>query len=75
MLVELNRSQIIILLTSIDPPWEWIDELTRRGMGRFVGGMREHWEWDHRAIYKSNLFDEDLYELYQELREARSKNK
>lgn len=71
MLVELNRSQIITLLTSIDPSWGWIDELTRRGMGRFVGGMSEHWEWDHRAIYKSNLFDEDLYELYQELRESK----
>lgn len=67
MLVELNRSQIITLLTSIDPSWGWIDELTRRGMGRFVGGMGEHWEWDRNSIYKSNLFDEDLYELYQEL--------
>ena len=75
MLVELNRSQIITLLTSIDPSWGWIDELTHRGMGRFVGGMGEHWEWDRGAIYKSNLFDEDLYELYQELREAKSKNK
>lgn len=75
MLVELNRSQIITLLTSIDPSWGQMDELTRRGMGRFVGGMFEHWEWDYRAIYKSNLFDEDLYELYQELRETKSKHK
>ena len=71
MLVELNRSQIITLLTSIDPSWGWIDELTRRGMGRFVGGMGEHWEWDRRAIYKSNLFDEDLYEWSQELRRSK----
>ena len=74
MLVELNRSQIITLLTSIYPPYEWIDELQHRKMGRYVGGMGDHWEWDRRAIYESNLFDEDLYELYQELREDKSKN-
>ena len=70
MLVELNRSQIITLLTSIYPSFGWIDELTHRGMGRYVGGMGDHWEWDRRAIYESNLFDEDLYELYQELRRS-----
>jgi hypothetical protein len=67
MLVELNRSQIITLLTSIYPPYEWINELEHRKMGRYVGGMNDHWEWDRRAIYESKLFDEDLYELYQEL--------
>ena len=67
MLVELNRSQIIALLTSIYPPYEWINELQHRKMGRYVGGMNDHWEWDAHAIYESNLFDEDLYELYQEL--------
>ena len=33
MLVELNRSQIITLLTCINPSWGGgIDELTRRGV-------------------------------------------
>ena len=65
--MELNREQIIRLLISIDPPYEWIDELQHRKMGRFVGGMGEHWEWDAHAIYKSNLFDEDIWDLYNEI--------
>ena len=32
--------------------------------------MGDRWEWDRRAIYESKLFDEDLYELYQELRRS-----
>ena len=67
MLVELNREQIIRLLIGIDPPYAWINELTHRKMGRFVGGMGEHWEWDAYAIYESNLFDEDIWELYNEI--------
>ena len=67
MLVELNRKQIIGLLTSICPPYEWINELQHRKMGRFYGGMGEHWEWDAHAIYESNLFDEDIWELYNEI--------
>lgn len=67
MLVELNRKQIIGLLTSICPPYEWINELQHRKMGRYVGGMNDHWEWDHYAIYESNLFDEDIWELYNEI--------
>ena len=69
MLLELSRKEIIRLLISVgDPGYDWYEELTRRGMGKHVlGGMLDYWQWDARAIYKSNLFDEDIYELYCQL--------
>ena len=65
MLVELNRSQIITLLTSIYPPYEWIDELQHRKMGRYVGvtinGSKSE---NYQADYKVHSLDGQEPQFY-----------
>lgn len=72
MLVELDRKDIVLLLKGIKcPAYEFIEKLTRMGLGRFYGGMGEHWEWN-LYIYNSEYSDEELYELYLELKEHKN---
>lgn len=72
MLVELDRKDITLLLKGIKcPAYEFIGKLTRMGLGRFYGGMGEHWEWNS-YIYNSEYSDEELYELYLELKEHKN---
>ena len=47
MLVELDRKDITLLLRGIEcPAYEFIEKLTRMGLGKYYGGMGEHWEWN-----------------------------
>ena len=69
MLVELDRKDITLLLKGIKcPAYELIEKLTRMGLGKYYGGMGDSWEWSF-SIYDSEYSDEELYELYLELKE------
>lgn len=72
MLVELDRKDITLLLKGIKcPAYKFIEKLTRMGLGKYYGGMGDHWEWN-LYIYDSEYSDEELYELYLELKEHKN---
>lgn len=71
MVVNLDRKDIVILLMGITcPAYEYIDKLTKMGLGQFYGGMGERWEWKHN-LYHCEYSDEELYNLYLELKPSK----
>ena len=71
MVVELDRKDIVILLMGITcPAYEYIDKLTKMGLGRFFGGMGERWVWNN-SLYHCEYSDEELYTLYLELKPSK----
>ena len=68
MTVELDRWDLIRLLTSINPDYEFINDLKNLGFGTYIGGFNDRWDWKPNKIYDSNLSDEEIYELYKKLK-------
>lgn len=68
MIVDLDRKDIVILLKGITcPEYKYIDKLMKMGLGRYYGGMGDHWEWKN-SLYRCEYSDEELYNLYLELK-------
>lgn len=70
MTVELGKTDIINMLRGIDPPsYSEIDRLERLGLGYYVGGFADTWEWNSlRNGAWDNFTAKELFELYKELR-------
>lgn len=68
MLVELDRWELVRLVTGLSPDYSDMNELMKRGFGQYIGGFNDRWDWNHNAIYNSKLFDEDIYDLYLQLK-------
>ncbi len=62
MMVELNKKELITLVTSIAPPNELEDDLRVKPFGQWYGGFKEGWEWKERSLGK--LSEEALWALY-----------
>lgn len=67
--VELNRKDIIRLLRGVScPSYTLIDKLTKLGLGNFVGGFCERWDWvDSYTMNDLNIPTIELYDLYIQL--------
>jgi hypothetical protein len=49
-------------IKGVTPRFEHMTELERRGLGRWVGGFVDRWDWDSRAVER--LSDEDALRVY-----------
>lgn len=62
--VDLDRIDIVYLLTGISPMYGIIDKIPS-DLGYFVGGFVDYWEWSPKTyIYESKYTDEQLYDFY-----------
>ena len=68
MTVELDRWDLVRLLTSINPDYEFINDLKNLGFGTYIGGFNDRWDWKPNKICDSKLSDEEIYELYKKLK-------
>ena len=68
MTVELDRWDLVRLLTSINPDYEFINDLKKLGFGKYIGGFNDIWDWKPNKIYDSSLSDEEIYEIYKKLK-------
>ncbi len=68
MIVELDRNDLINLLTSLKPNYEMMNYLTNLDFGIHIGGFNDKWDWFPNKIYDSNLSNEEIYVLYKQLK-------
>ena len=68
MTVELDRKDLVNLLTSIKPNYEMMNHLITLGFGTHIGGFNDRWDWKVNKIYDSNLSDKEIYVLYKHLK-------
>lgn len=69
MIVELSKTDIINMLRGIDPGYSDTDRLERLGLGYYVGGFADRWEWNSlRSGAWDDFTEEELFELYKELK-------
>ena len=73
MTAELDREDIIHMLLGTQPRYgnvKLIKKLEQLKLGDYIGGFANEWRWeDAWYIEKYNpLSDEELYELYKELK-------
>lgn len=68
MIVELDRKDIVNLLTSLTPMHSDMNKLIDLGFGEHIGGFNDKWEWRSQQIFTSNLSDEEIYALYKHLK-------
>ena len=62
MKVDLEKKDLIHLVTGISPYYSLFEELTASGAGVYCGGFSEHWEWNKPKLEK--MSEEKLFELY-----------
>lgn len=63
MKVELDKSDLISLLTGISPSYEMMNNPIVKLGGSYTGGFVDAWRWDSK--YKlENVRDEDLWATY-----------
>lgn len=65
MIQNLTQKDLIRLIRGCEPGMEYINELMRCGLGVYVGGMNDHWEWaDKESDHWNDVSEEELWQLY-----------
>ena len=62
MIVDLDRKDIISLLTGSKPNYNVFDKIPKE-LGSYVGGFVDDWQWN-RINENVSYTDEQLYDLY-----------
>lgn len=66
---ELSKMDLWRLVRGTEPPtFEWIDKLEKLGLGRYVGGFGDHWEYNSALSIPETLSEEELWDLYKQMR-------
>lgn len=65
MIQNLTRTDLVRLIRGCEPGMEHVNELQRCGLGVYVGGMNDHWEWtDEKSDHWYDVSEEELWQLY-----------
>lgn len=65
MIVELGKKDIANLIFGCEPPYEMMEDLTKKSLGYFTGGFAERWNW----TFDYNKMTEDkLWKIYQKVK-------
>lgn len=64
MTIEVDRQDIIRLINSSYPDYNDINKFEKLGLGNYVGGHCDRWEWNHDEDCWSKFTIEALYALY-----------
>lgn len=68
MLVELEKHDIINLVTSANPPYALINEFEEKEYGSLCGGFAEKWKQNCSKLLE--LSETDLFAIYQKLKKT-----
>ena len=65
MIQDLTRMDLVRLIRGCEPGMEHIGMLQQHGLGVYVGGMDDHWEWAGKeSVRWLDVSEEDLWKLY-----------
>lgn len=65
MLVEIDRKDIIRLIRGTSPSYEKMGIFVNAGLGYYVGGFSDRWEWEYDWSAKWDSYSsKELYDLY-----------
>lgn len=65
MIQDLTRTDIVRLIRGCEPGMEHVGMLQQHGLGEYVGGMDDHWEWtDEESDHWYDVSEEELWQLY-----------
>lgn len=65
MIQDLTRTDLVRLIRGCEPGMEHVGMLQQHGLGEYVGGMNDHWEWtDEECDHWNEVSEEDLWKLY-----------
>ena len=65
MIQNLTRTDLMRLIRGCEPGMEHVGMLQQHGLGEYVGGMNDHWEWtDKESAHWNDVSEEELWQLY-----------
>lgn len=65
MIQDLTRTDLVRLIRGCEPGMEHVGMLQQHGLGVYVGGMNDHWEWtDKESCHWNDVSEEELWQLY-----------
>lgn len=65
MIRNLTRKDLVRLIRGCEPGMKYVNMLMRCGLGVYVGGMNDHWEWaDKESDHWNDVSEEELRQLY-----------
>lgn len=69
MLVELNKQDLIHLITGIKPSYEQMGHPEAKANGDY-SGSHDRWTWSWRAFKDEKYTSELLWQIYKELKDV-----
>ena len=65
MIQNLTRTDLVLLIRGCEPGMEYVGMLQQHGLGMYVGGMNDHWEWTNKECdHWNEVSEEELWQLY-----------
>lgn len=69
MTCELTKMDLWRLLKGTEPPtYEWIDKLAKLGVGDYIGGFSDRWQYKGGFYFPEHLSEDELWEIYIQMR-------
>ena len=67
---ELSKMDLWRLLRGTEPPtYKWMEKLERLGLGTYIGGFSDRWQYNSIFDIPENLSEEEMWELYKQMRD------
>ena len=65
MIQNLTRTDLVRLIRGREPGMEHVGMLQQHGLGEYVGGMNDRWEWSgEKCDHWNDVSEEELWQLY-----------
>lgn len=65
MIQDLTRTDLVRLIRGCEPGTEHVGMLQQHGLGEYVGGMNDRWEWaGEECDHWNDVSEEELWKLY-----------
>ncbi len=64
--IEVNKEDLVNLITGISPSFDLINPFTEMGIGNYIGGHVDRWNWNRSTL--ENLDEHELLEIYNRMR-------
>lgn len=65
MIQDLTRTDLVRLIRGCEPGMEYVGMLQQHGLGEYVGGMNDRWEWaGEECNHWNEVSEEELWKLY-----------
>ena len=69
MKIELSKDDLVALVIGTDCPYELINKYSKMDIGHYIGGFVDEWKWNVYGL--KELSEEELYKIYQELKQSK----